>query len=113
MQFMRKLSATFTAVLLLAVPSTAAFAQDPTVRGYPEADVLGEVGTVEAPQEPRQVQQNNQAAPAAEAAPTATPVAASGDSLPFTGLEVGLVALMGAALFGTGLALRRASSQQP
>ena len=32
-----------------------------------------------------------------------------GDNLPFTGLEVGLVVLAGAAVLGTGLAIRRAT----
>ena len=36
-----------------------------------------------------------------------------GGSLPFTGLEAGLVALAGAALLGTGLLVRRASRSEP
>jgi hypothetical protein len=34
----------------------------------------------------------------------------NGGSLPFTGLELGLVALAGAGLFGVGYAVRRAST---
>jgi len=50
--------------------------------------------------------------------PSATPVAAApttsnnGSSLPFTGAEVGLIAVAGLALAGTGFALRRASREQ-
>jgi hypothetical protein len=33
----------------------------------------------------------------------------SSDSLPFTGLELGLIALVGAGLLGAGFAIRRAS----
>jgi hypothetical protein len=32
-----------------------------------------------------------------------------GDKLPFSGLDVGIVALAGAAVLGTGLVIRRAS----
>lgn len=41
----------------------------------------------------------------------AAPVASvnTGDSLPFTGFQAGLVALAGAALLGTGFAMRRAA----
>ena len=43
-----------------------------------------------------------------DAVPAATTqVADEGDSLPFTGLEVGLVALAGLALVATGFALRK------
>jgi hypothetical protein len=35
-----------------------------------------------------------------------------GGGLPFTGLEVGLVALAGAAVLGTGLVIRRASGAE-
>ena len=54
-----------------------------------------------------------QSAPAAAAAPTAavTPArpAASAGSLPFTGLDVGLMAAGGLLLLGFGLAMRRLS----
>jgi hypothetical protein len=35
--------------------------------------------------------------------------ATAGDKLPFSGLDVGIVALAGAAVLGTGLVIRRAS----
>jgi hypothetical protein len=80
----------------------AAFAQGPTQQGY---DVRS---------------QNPESLSAIDALPTAdtsdgTDPAAqeevvsaeSGDSLPFTGLDVGIVALLGVALLGTGLAVRQ------
>jgi hypothetical protein len=39
---------------------------------------------------------------------TATPAATGSSSLPFTGLEAGLIAAAGLGLLGTGYALRRA-----
>lgn len=111
---MRKLTLTITTVLAFAVPASGALAQgDPTVRGYPEADVLGEVGTVEESTPSQQPQPTRaaqpEAQPATQAAPATAPVRAqdTGSSLPFTGLEVGIVALMGAMLLGTGAVLRR------
>lgn len=49
-----------------------------------------------------------------EPAPTATasPAATSASSLPFTGLEAGLIAAAGLGLAGTGLVLRRAAREQ-
>ena len=44
----------------------------------------------------------------ADASPTAT----STSSLPFTGLEAGLIAAAGLGLAGTGVALRRAAREQ-
>jgi len=46
---------------------------------------------------------------AVAAAPTTSN---NGSSLPFTGAEVGLIAVAGLALAGTGFALRRASREQ-
>lgn len=105
---MRKIALTLTALLLLFSLGGSALAQTPTQRGYPEADVLGEVGEVsqDAPVEDNAPS----AAPVAQAAPTQAPETAGG-SLPFTGLEVGIVALMGMALLGTGVALRRSSGR--
>jgi hypothetical protein len=42
---------------------------------------------------------------------TATPSATSTSSLPFTGLEAGLIAAAGLGLAGTGLVLRRAARE--
>jgi hypothetical protein len=74
---------------------------DPTAAQYcPPSDVqVGGTNT-----------QNNANAPSSAAAPSGTAsVAASTDSgsLPFTGLDVGILLLVAAVLSGTGLALRR------
>ena len=49
-------------------------------------------------------------APATETAPVVQTAAATGQ-LPFTGLDSGLVAIMGAGLLGTGVVLRRRTQQ--
>lgn len=105
---MRSIILILSTLFLLGAPAVAA-AQDPTVRGYPEADVLGEVGEVEeqAPA-PAPEPTSPTEAPTAQAAPA--PQSSAGQ-LPFTGLEVGLIALMGGALLLTGVALRRSSSR--
>jgi hypothetical protein len=43
---------------------------------------------------------------------TATPSSTASSSLPFTGLEAGLIAAAGLGLAGTGVALRRAAREQ-
>ncbi len=43
----------------------------------------------------------------------AAQAADSSGSLPFTGLELGVIALMGAGLLGTGVAIRRVSRTRP
>jgi hypothetical protein len=78
-------------VVMLALVSVAApaAAQGPTARGYDESRVLGEI-------------QNE----------SGTPPSTTTKSLPFTGLDLGIVALMGAGLLGTGLVLRRNARQE-
>lgn len=70
----------------------------------PKADVLGEVGTVEedqaAPQPQQQTLPEAQAAPAPAAAP-------SEGQLPFTGFAALTTLLLGLALVGAGMVLRR------
>jgi len=84
-------------VLALSAPAFAQ--QNPTKDAY--GGVIAEVVTPSKPTSPTppQPQQNVQAQ---QQAPT-------GSSLPFTGLQVTLVLLAGAALLGGGLALRRAT----
>lgn len=91
-----------------AIP-TQAFAQencsnansDPTAAQYcSPSNVLGE-GESEAP-----TTSAVESAPAAEESARAAPVS-EGGSLPFTGLDVGILALAAAALTGAGLLLRR------
>jgi hypothetical protein len=82
-------------VLALAAPAVAQ--QSPTQDAY--GGVIAEVVTPSKPTTPKPPQQQVQAQ---QQAP-------STGSLPFTGLQVTLVLLAGAALLGGGLALRRAT----
>jgi hypothetical protein len=80
-------------VLALAMISmaTPALAQTSTARGYDESQVLGELENPPPPNTP----------------PKST------SSLPFTGLDLAVVVLMGAGLLGTGLVIRRNVSSRP
>jgi hypothetical protein len=106
------------AIGALVVP-TSAFAQTPTpgATGYgstpvpippaPQQQVLGEVGEVEesAPsQEAAPAAGETPPAPQAQASP---PVEQSADTLPFTGLDIGIVAGLGFVLLATGVVMRR------
>jgi hypothetical protein len=84
--------------LLLAVSGGTAVAQQATQRGYDET--LGVIGEIET----ENPQQDTAPAPAAQ--PSAPQQQQAGD-LPFTGLDVGIVVLLGAVLIGTGFVLRR------
>ena len=98
--------------LLLAVGGGAAFAQGtPSSRGYDES--LGVIGEIQS-EEPTTPAQREEA-PVQEVSPAPTPAPAvqqEGD-LPFTGLDLGIVAAMGAVLLGTGLVLRRTTRRAP
>jgi hypothetical protein len=93
-----------TAIGLAAAP--AALGQSSTVTGYDETDVLGSL--------------NNDTSPSPSLRPpsalpdspnsSGTPAESAPGSLPFTGIDVALLALAGLALLGTGLTLRRTSS---
>jgi LPXTG-motif cell wall-anchored protein len=77
--------------------------QDPTPTATP--------APTQAPAQPSQ----SQPAPAAPAAPApapAQPAAASGRQLPYTGSEAGWIALAGAVLLVSGVALRRRADHQ-
>ena len=93
-------------ILVTLMFATTALAQSsPAQQGYDrELGVIGEIEQVQPPEE-----ENVPAAtpPPAPAPPQPVPQQAEEGDLPFTGLEIGLVALMGAALLGTGVALRR------
>ena len=101
---MRIAATSILITLLVAMSASVAVAQtSPAQQGYDrELGVIGEIEQVEPPAEDN--------VPAAQPTPAqpAPQEAAEGD-LPFTGLELGLVALMGVALLGTGVALRRVS----
>ena len=91
--------------LLLAVGGTTAFAQsDPSARAYDES--LGVIGEIQS-EEPTPPQEQNAPAPAP------APQQQQEGSLPFTGLDLGIVAAMGAILLGTGLVLRRTTRRSP
>jgi len=89
-------------VAALSVPAVPAIAATPTQDAY--GQVIAEVVTPskKAPKPVQQVQ-------AQQNAPVAT--APTRGALPFTGLQVTLVLLAGAALLGVGVALRRATNR--
>ena len=93
--------------LALAGPA-AAQNTSPTTDAY--GDVAAEVVTPSQGSDDQPTQQV--AAETAAPAPTAAAQPASADegSLPFTGLQATLVLLAGAALLGTGVVLRRATT---
>lgn len=104
---MRLTALLIVSAMMLVFSTSAAFAQAPSTQGYDsDTQVLGEIGEVEETPSSSAPEQEEAAAPA-PAAQAAAPVAASNSSLPFTGLEAGAVALLGAALLGTGFAMRR------
>lgn len=91
---------------LLFAPS-AVFAAQATQDGYGESDDLAvQAQTDEGGSDPSN--DGDASAPTAAASPTAS----TGSSLPFTGLEAGLIAAAGLGLAGTGIALRRAAREQ-
>jgi hypothetical protein len=95
----RRLTAFATgAILLLSAGAPAASAQTATERGYDESG--GVIGQLQ-----------NTASLGGSGTPTsAQPASPSGaSSLPFTGLDVAVLGLMGVALAGTGATLRRAT----
>ena len=94
----------------VAVP--AAGAQSPSRSGYDETQVLGSVEERAAAPTPAQERgavagrTRNEGAPVAVAARSRSED--KGGELPFTGLDVGVLAGLGAILALTGLAIRRA-----
>jgi len=84
----------------------AAFAQGPTQQGYdPTSQNPESLSAIDAlPAADTSDGTSDGTDPAAQEEVVS---AESGDSLPFTGLDVGIVALLGVALLGTGLAVRQ------
>jgi hypothetical protein len=72
------------ALTLMSVAGPA-LAQSPTASGYDESQVLGEL----------------------ENTPPDKPPPSTNNSLPFTGLDVAVLVLMGVGLVGTGFVIRR------
>ena len=87
-----------TAAIFLALPGVS-YAASATQSGYSNTQPVVKDDSNSGSKSP---------APVA-AAPTTS---SNGSSLPFTGAEVGLIALAGLALGGTGIALRRAGRPQ-
>jgi hypothetical protein len=90
-----------TAAFLVMAPATS-FAASATQDAY--SDVSG----VDEGQPAPETSDQQPAAKTATAAPTATATS----TLPFTGLEAGLIAAAGLGLAGTGIVLRRAARDQ-
>lgn len=94
---MKRLALLMVAVALALVVAAPAYAQSATSDAY-AGKGGGIVGTV------------NSGGPSGNgpsAAPQQVQAASSNGSLPFTGLDVGLLALGGVALVGVGVGLRR------
>jgi hypothetical protein len=96
-------SITLLITMLGLVAAPAVMAQSPTVSGYDESDVLGSLDN-ETSASP------SLKPPAAlpdSPSSSGTPAESEPGSLPFTGVDVVILALMGLALVATGLSLRR------
>jgi|1185.fasta_scaffold86003_2 hypothetical protein len=93
---MKKVFALLVVMAMLALPA-AALAQGPGY-GMPQGTVQT---TIENGTSPKKATQS------VPAAATSTPAPEQKGSLPFTGLQVGLVAIAGLALVGTGVGLRK------
>lgn len=93
--------------LAVALAAPAALAQDPTRETYDEELQLSPTILQDLEGPPPSVSDDPDGPPvAADDSPDETQEAAA-ETLPFTGLDVALIALMGAALVGTGFAMRR------
>jgi hypothetical protein len=101
--------AILTTALLAVTGSTAAAQDTPSGRGYDElGGVAGQIGEIQ----PSQSEERAAPSPPQQAAVTpAQPAEAQEGELPFTGLDLAIVAAMGIALLGTGLVLRRTISR--
>lgn len=80
----------------IAVVASSATAQTASQQGYDESALLGQVGGPDAGQG------------ATEPVSVSSPSSSSNGSLPFTGLDLAILVLMGGVLVVTGVALRRA-----
>lgn len=96
------LSGLLALIILVAMLPAAAGAQDPATDAY-----SGSAPTTASETEPTPVPQ--EAVPAEEAAPVAVAQPVPSGTVPFTGLELVLMALAGAGVLGLGLLLRRSA----
>lgn len=83
------------AAALLMMGAPVAMAQTAAQQGYDETGVLGDV------------EQPGGGGPAAVDSVPSDTVESSSSALPFTGLDVGILVVLGVAAVGTGFALRR------
>jgi len=93
--------------LALVIPGSALAASSPTQDAY-----SGVAGQQQGGESQPATGAGNEAAPtsvASESAPEATEEASSSGTLPFTGFEIALIALIGGALLVTGILLYRRS----
>jgi len=112
---MRSLLAILMAAFLVGGFAGTAAAQSPTQDAY--GGVLGEQVEDDDATPPASEPKPAAGDVAEEAAPVSEPVVVSraqtGSSLPFTGLDLALVVLIGVGLLGLGFGLRRASRSTP
>ncbi|MEJ7783957.1 MAG: hypothetical protein WKF96_04070 [Solirubrobacteraceae bacterium] len=93
------------------VPSSAAFAQNPTAAGYAETNLLPNVAEAAAVQSGPGADAGRGARDTSRATNRYVSLAASdsGNTLPFTGANAVLMALAALALLSVGLVLRRST----
>lgn len=94
---MRTMKATILIGMILAlmVSAPAAIAQDPARKGYDETTIL------------QSIDPGPSIADESDSTADGSAGGNAGGTLPFTGLDVGILALMGLALVGTGAVMRR------
>ena len=109
---MRAAATAMITALLLAFGAPVAMGASPSAKGYDET--LGVIGEIETQQPTDDTSTTpTQTTPTPAPTPEPTPVQEeSSGNLPFTGLDVGIVVLMGIALVGTGFLLRRSTRSQ-
>lgn len=107
---MKRFTMAFIMVLMLAIGGGAAQAQAPVGNGYNPNDVLEDVDRIP----PSTAGQDDSGGGSNPNVTTTREQGAdrgetAGTSLPFTGLDVGFLALGGIAMLGVGVGLRRLS----
>lgn len=110
-----RLITTMLCLAMLLVIAAPAMAQTSVTQGYDESGVIGEIDENPGPDNPGQDDEpNGTVVPAGDDdTPTPPTTRETGDApvsagqLPFTGFEAGLIAMVGLALLGTGVVLRR------
>lgn len=95
------------ALALLLISPAASFAASATQDAYDEGDSVVQDDTTSGSEDDSSPSDDTTSESA-----TPAPSATSTSSLPFTGLEAGLIGAAGLGLLGTGFALRRAAREQ-